>query len=82
MTLIIGVVAYYTRPLVMRVGLCEVTQNAELYQFNEIHIKAFLDVGKDGKSLNIFELKKGCEDAGADLWFSSKTLMKICLRKS
>lgn len=69
-TLFIGVFAYYFRPLVKPVSLCEIEQNAGLYQFNEVHIKAFLDVGKDGKFLNVFEIKKDCEDAGADLWFS------------
>lgn len=70
LTFSVGVIAFYLRPIVTPVSLCEISQHAELYQFNDVRIKAYLDVSKDGKLVSIYELKKGCEDVYADLWFS------------
>ena len=39
----IGIAVYYLQPIVTAVPLCEISQHVELYEFNEIRIKAYLD---------------------------------------
>jgi hypothetical protein len=42
-TFSIGFWSYLSRPFVVPVSLCEISQNAELYQSKQIKIKAYLD---------------------------------------
>jgi len=57
----IGVVVYYLRPIVSPVSLCEISQNAELYQFNEIRIKGYMyNVGKTEDDFSVYDFSNDC----------------------
>ena len=64
-----GIVVYSLRPIISPVSLCEISQHTELYKFNDIRIKAYLDnVGIDNDSLSysVFDFGNNCL-TGADL---------------
>ncbi len=69
----VGVVVFYLRPIVTPVSLCEISQHAELYRFNEIRVKAYLfSVGKeDSDFYTVSDYKNGCV-TGASLDISEK----------
>lgn len=40
----VGVVGYYFRPLVIPVSLCQIKQNAHLYDKQEVYVRGHLEV--------------------------------------
>lgn len=59
----ISLLIYYLRPIITPVSLCEVSQHVELYQFSEIHIKAYLDdvgISSDDLDFNVSDFKNDC----------------------
>ncbi len=70
-----GIVVYSLRPIVSPTSLCEISQHSELYQFNDIRIKAYLDnVGIDDDNLpyySVFDFGNDCL-TGADLNISER----------
>jgi hypothetical protein len=70
----LSLLIYYLRPIVTPVSLCEVSQHIELYRFNEIHIKAYLDsvgINEDDFDFNVSDFKNGCL-TGASLYISER----------
>lgn len=74
----IGVIGYYLRPIVMSVSLCQIKQNASLYDKQTVRVKGYLDSLRMDETDNneidfdgISSLEKGCE-TGASLVYSEQ----------
>lgn len=73
-TFSLSLLIYYLRPTVTPVSLCEVPQHVELYRFNEIRVKAYLDsvgLNKDDLDFNVSDIKNDCL-TGASLIISEQ----------
>lgn len=61
---IFGVTAFYLRPVVKPAPLSEVVKNVELYKWQRVYIKGYLDVRRlKSENLDfysVFDFKKGC----------------------
>lgn len=89
---VIGTMSFYFRPLIQPVSLCEIKQNARLYDKREVYVRAYLEVLrlKENEDDDYFDvvssLGKGCIE-GASLEYSeqlkqSETLKQLCKEMS
>jgi hypothetical protein len=76
-TFSIGIAAFYFRPPIKPITLCEIKQNASLYDKQEVYFKAYLEVLElgDNEKVDYFDLvsswEKGCISE-ASLEYSDK----------